>query len=522
MKSPSPRLSSLFHSVKSVRVFDPQLSIMMERLRTMQFIPRSGDRNTVHNDTQRITGYLLSSRAAASHLCFNELLSVLHRDTDDGAKHKTSQSRCRRLRHFLLVSTPRSHPLAIAEALFFVRPKTCTSRRNKSMNDRRRKILIRLLLFLKSDLSSFSLAVSCARELLVASLHKQFGYFPLRPAEALSILEQVVSGDGTFLRAMNMEELRGIQGDINQAIRATEPVDLMKEQGTRWSTLQSYKELISCVMDRKGGKSVFDIPELLVKILETVGGYTLLRGRSVSPSWRETIDSTASLQRRLFLAEPISTEESLSSPIDSRSWHPIPGLLVRLSSTPFEKNFRNDTKCVVIPRCLLRQSVREKAMCRRMFFIYPPVKEFVLEIPGRPPTVLKKPEGIRFGEVLDRVRSFWLKQSELLLVHKDTGSRYDNKENLFRKRTRIERVFADMVLPEDLRDIRESARCSWNIDMHVGLTKRTNLTPEDYPFSGDTRKHSRTYPLVESLSSPHHSWDNPFDLTWMRTRRAFR
>ena len=511
-RSLSPRLSSLFHSVKSVRAFDPQLSIMLERLRTVQFALGSGDWSNLHNDTHEIAGHLLSSRGAALHPRFDELLNVLHRDTNDGAIHKTSQSRCRRLRHFLLATTPRSDPLAIAEALFFVRPKTCTSRRNKSMNDRRRKILIRLLLFLKSDLSSFSLAVSCARELMVASLHDQFGYFPLRPVEALPIFEQVVSSDGTFLRAMNMEELRGIQGDINQAIRAMEPVSLTKEQGKHWSTLKSYMELISCVMDKKGGKSVFGTPELLEMILLIVDGYTLLRGRGVSRSWRETIDSTALLQRRLFLAEPISTEKPLSSQIDSGSWHPVSRLLVRPSSTPFDNNFRNGTKRVVIPRCLLRQPVHEKAMCRRMLFIYPPVKEFVLEIRGRPPTVLKNPEGIRFGEVLDRVRSFSLKQSELHLVHKDTGSRYDKREKLSRKRTRIERVFADMVLPEDLRGTHESPRCSWNIDMDVGFTERNHFTPDDYPFYGETRKHSCTNALVKSLSSPHHSWYNPFDL----------
>ena len=520
LKSPSPRLSSLFHSVKSVRAFDPQLSIMMERLRTMQFVLRSGDWSNLHNDTHRIARYLLSSRAAASHPRFDKFLNVLQsypcRDTDDGAIHKTSQSR-RRLRHFVLASTPRSHPLALTEALFFVRYKYRTPKRNKSMSDGYREILIRLLLFLRSDLSSFSLALSCARELVVTSMHEQSGYFPLRPVEALSIFVQVISGDSTFLRKLNMEELRGIQGDIDHTIRAMESVSLMKEQGTHWSTVQSYKELICSVMDRKGGKSVWATQELLEMILLTVGVYTLLRGRGVSRLWRDTIDSTAPLRRRLFLDEPISSEESLSTPFDSGSLHPIPSLLVRLSSTPFDDNFRNDTKRVVIPRCLLRQPVHEKAMCRRMFFIYPPVKEFVLEIRGRPPTVLKNPAGIRFSEVLDRVRSFSLKQSELYLVHKDTGSRYDNKENLSRKRTRIEQAFADMVLPEDLRGTHESARGSWNIDMHVGFTKRTNFTPEDYPFSGDTSKHSRTYPLIKP---PHHSWDNPFDLSWMGTRRA--
>ena len=126
-----------------------------------------------------------------------------------------------------------------------------------------------------------------------------------------------------------------------------------------------------------------------------------------------------------------------------------------------------------------------------------PVTEFVLEIQGRPPIVLKNLGGITFGEVLDSMRPFWLKQSELYLVHKDTGSRYEEK--LSRKRTRIERVFADMVLPEDHRGTNESVRCSWNLGMHVGFTERNHFTPDDNPFAGKIKKRSYTKPLVKSL-----------------------
>ena len=510
-KSLSPRLSSLFHSVKSVRVFDPQLSIMMERLRTMQLLPRSGGW-TIHNYMHKVARGLLSSRAAASHPRTVELSNVLQGypcgDRDDRAVPTTSQKH-RRLRRFLLARTPRSHPLAIAEALFYVRPRNGASERSNSVGGRRRKILIRLMLFLSSDLSSFSLALSCAIESLVASLHERPGYFPLRPVEALSNFEKMCTRDSTFLRMMSMEELRGIQGGIDHAIRAMERVNSLQEQGT----LKSCMELVSHVMDKKGGKKVCETPELLEMILLKVEDeYRLLCARGVSRLWRETIDTTASLQRRLFLAQPILTETSLSSEIDSGSWHLVSSLLGR-SSTTFGNYLTNDIKSVVIPWCLLRQPVDEIAMCRRMFLIYPPVTEFILEPRGRPSTVLRNPEGIRFGEALDSMRPFWLKQSERH-VRKDTGSRY--KEKFSRKRTRIERVFADMVLPEDLHGTQESARCSWDSDLHVGLTRSNHFTPQDYPFSGSTRKRSPTTPPAELLSSPHH----PFDLSWMRARRA--
>ena len=221
-------------------------------------------------------------------------------------------------------------------------------------------------------LSSFSLALSCAIESIVASLHERLGHFPLRPVEAVSILEETCSGDGTFLSMMSMEELRGIQDDIEYALRAMEQVNPLKEQGKHRFTLESCVKLVFHVMDKKGGMKVLNTPELLEMILLRVDDeYRLLCGRGVSRFWRATIDTTASLQRRLFLAQPISTEKSLSSEIDSGSSHVVPGLSGPSSSTMFDNYPTNDTKSVVIPRRLLRQPVDENAMCRRMFFIYP-------------------------------------------------------------------------------------------------------------------------------------------------------
>ena len=56
-----------------------------------------------------------------------------------------------------------------------------------------------------------------------------------------------------------------------------------------------------------------------------------------------------------------------------------------------------------------------------MFFIYPSVEQFTFEVRGRPCTIRKNPEGIKFGEVLDMMRSVWLERSEKHLVYNDTS-----------------------------------------------------------------------------------------------------
>lgn len=244
----------------------------------------------------------------------------------------------------------------------------------------------------------------------------------------------------------------------------------------------------SCPDQCLASRKLFETAELLELVLLRLDGISLLHIRGSSRHLQRAVDNTPSLRRKLFLDAPHQADNALVS--EEECTTVVCKLLRVASGSPWNSRsirfLRDDERCVNIPLRLVCRQVEATALCRKMFFLYPPVSTFTLH-PGSPTIIqLDNPEGIRFGEVLDALADHWRKQWGACRSHTTNVRRHTSLPSLqsFLQAKHVA-IFGDRAslcpCMQSCGHIQPRHRAPYMEGVCVGATSQHRLTPEDYP-----------------------------------------
>ena len=182
------------------------------------------------------------------------------------------------------------------------------------------------------------------------------------------------------------------------------------------------------------------------------------------------------------------------------------------AAAPFPSFFCRQ-RYVVIPWSILRQPVGPGTLCRQMYFIYSPTNDFTLRISRTEPVRLDNPSGVRFGEVIDRLRSEWLQHCRTCQLRRKEEFNLESIAEVATDKRRLSMTVAKKVLSADPQDLETTDcyccslvhsnqlnfRASGVSGIAVGVVQSDCLTPADWLISAGPNQQEDTKLIVHGL-----------------------